>query len=54
MIEALDKIRQVGTLTQETFQKSEFVPLKLDFDHYAIRTAYEDEEKEKEEAEERE
>ena len=48
----MDKIRQVGTLTQETFQKAEFVPLKLDFDHYAIRTAFEDEEKEKEEAEE--
>ena len=54
MVEALDKIRQVGTLTQETFQKAEFVPLKLDFDHYAIRTAFEDEEKEKEEAAERE
>lgn len=47
MAEALDKIKRIGTLTQESFVKAEFVPLKLDFDTYSIRTQYEDEEKEK-------
>lgn len=37
-MEALDKIKQIGTLTQETFVKNEFNPLKLDFDSYSIRT----------------
>lgn len=53
-MEALDKIKQIGTLTQETFVKNEFNPLKLDFDAYSIRTQYEDEEKERVEKEERE
>ena len=47
MIEALDKIKQVGSLTQETFEKAEFKPLQLDFDAYAIRSTLEDEEREK-------
>ena len=51
MMEALEKIKQMGTLTQETFVKTEFVPLKLDFDAYSIRTQYEDEEKERVEKE---
>ena len=51
MMEALEKIKQMGTLTQETFIKTEFVPLKLDFDAYSIRTQYEDEEKERVEKE---
>ena len=38
MREALEKIQQIGTLTQETFIKNEFNPLKLDFDAYQIRT----------------
>ena len=53
-MEALEKIKQIGTLTQETFVKNEFNPLKLDFDAYSIRTQYEDEEKERMEREERE
>ena len=53
-MEALDKIKQIGTLTQETFVKTEFSPLKLDFDAYSIRTQYEDEEKERIEREQRE
>lgn len=47
MMEALDKVKQIGTLTQETFVKNEFNPLKLDFDSYSIRTQYEDEERER-------
>lgn len=43
----MDKIAQIGSLTQETFVKNEFNPLKLDFDSYAIKTQYEDEEKER-------
>ena len=54
MREAMDKIQQIGTLTQETFVKNEFTPLKLDFDAYSIRTQYEDEEKERLEKEKRE
>ena len=54
MMEALDKIKQIGTLTQETFVKNEFNPLKLDFDSYSIRTQYEDEERERMEKEQRE
>lgn len=51
MFESLDKIKQIGSLTQETFIKNEFCPLKLDFDSYSIRTQYEDEEKERMEKE---
>jgi hypothetical protein len=47
MFEGLAKIRQIGSLTQETFIKNEFNPLKLDFDSYSIRTQYEDEERER-------
>jgi len=54
MMEALEKIKQIGTLTQETFVKNEFTPLKLDFDAYSIRTQWEDEEKERLEKEKRE
>lgn len=54
MTEAMDKISRIGGLTQETFHKNEFVPLKLDYDSYAIRTKLEDEKKEKEEEERRE
>ena len=54
MCDALEKIGRIGSLTQETFVKNEFVPLKLDFDAYAIRTQYEDEERERIEREERE
>ena len=53
-MEALEKIKQIGTLTQETFVKNEFNPLKLDFDSYSIRTQYEDEERERVEKEQRE
>lgn len=49
----MDKIQQIGTLTQETFVKNEFNPLKLDFDAYSIRTQYEDEEKERQDKERR-
>ena len=52
--EALAKIAQIGTLTQETFAKNVFNPLRLDFDQYAVKTLFEDEEKEKQEAAERE
>jgi len=41
-------------LTQETFVKNEFNPLKLDFDAYSIRTQWEDEEKVRVEKEKRE
>ena len=41
-------------MTQETFVKNEFNPLKLDFDSYAIRTQYEDEERDRMEKEQRE
>ena len=47
MTEAVDKIKQVGSLTQETFEKAEFRPLQLDFDTYSIRAQFEDEEREK-------
>ena len=47
-------MKQIGTLTQEAFIKDEFIPLKLDFDHYQIKTQYEDEEKEKADAKRRE
>ena len=47
MFEGLAKIRQIGSLTQETFIKNEFNPLKLDYDSYSIRTQYEDEERER-------
>ena len=53
MMEALEKIKQIGSLTQETFIKNEFNPLKLDFDSYSIRTQYEDEERERMEREQR-
>ena len=53
MYEAMEKIKQIGTLTQETFIKDEFVPLKLDFDAYSIRTQHEDEIKEALEKEQR-
>ena len=53
MMEALEKIKQIGTLTQETFIKNEFNPLKLDFDSYSIRTQYEDEERERMEKDQR-
>ena len=49
MCEAVEKIGRIGGVTQETFNKSDFVPLKLDYDAYSIRIKYEDEEKEKEE-----
>ena len=52
--EALAKIAQIGTLTQETFAKNVFNPLRLDFDYYAVKTLFEDEEKERQEAAERE
>ena len=54
MSEALEKVHRIGTFTQETFVKNEFVPLKLDFDAYAIKTQYEDEERIRVEQEERE
>ena len=54
MKEAMEKIQRIGTLTQETFVKNEFNPLKLDFDAYTIRTQWEDEEKERVEKEKRE
>ena len=47
MQEAMDKIGRIGGLTQETFVKNQFNPLKLDFDAYSIRTLWEDEEKER-------
>ena len=54
MTEAVEKIKQVGSLTQETFEKAEFRPLQLDFDTYSIRAQFEDEEREKLDREQRE
>ena len=47
MNDAVEKISRIGSITQETFQKNDFIPLKLDYDAYTIRSKYEEEEKEK-------
>ena len=47
VVEIVDKIKQIGTMTQERFVKDEFQTLKVDFDAYHLRTLWEDEEKAK-------
>ena len=47
VVELVDKIKQIGTLTQERFIKDEYQALKIDFDVYHLRTLWEDEEKAK-------
>ena len=37
MMDAVEKVGRIGHITQDAFQKNEFVPLKLDFDAYSIR-----------------
>ena len=54
VVDIVEKIKQIGQLTQERFVKDEYQTLKVDFDAYHLRTLWEDEQKAEQEAKRKE